>query len=132
MADLIIRPFKKVRLSFNFLSIKYHENGITKSKPSKLEYSNLDLIINTWFWSFFLKIRKTLLLKLLIQYIRYGRGEEQGKVKFLPYIRVYIVKKKRTKYLAFQDYFHNQTFINDNSLKYEVKEFRLYNIIVQN
>jgi hypothetical protein len=45
------------------------------------------------------------------------------------------MKKKRAKYLAFLEEFYGLSYIKDDdlvSLKNEVKEFRLHNIIVQN
>jgi hypothetical protein len=45
------------------------------------------------------------------------------------------MKKKRAKYLAFADYFYYQFYIKDDdlaSLKNEVDDFRLHNIVVRN
>jgi hypothetical protein len=53
----------------------------------------------------------------------------------LPYIKEYIMKKKRIEYLAIVDsYYFESTSDNDKelfSLKEEVEEFELYNIKIQ-
>ncbi|GBB87661.1 hypothetical protein RclHR1_14130002 [Rhizophagus clarus] len=146
----IFQLIEKVKLSLNYLIIDIYEidndvefdsillQNLGQILPSKLEYLNLELTINISDFEIFLKnSQNTFIKKLLIKNIR-NRGQQQEGQEietFLPYIKEYIMKKKRTEYLAFQDYIYNQASINNNdlvSLKDEVKEFRLYNIIVQN
>jgi hypothetical protein len=104
--------------------------------PSKLEYLSLTLKINTSDFEIFLRnIQNTFIKKLLIKHIRYGDQEEEEKKNILPYIKKYIMKNKKVEYLAFLEYFFIKTLVEDDdlfSLKNEVKEFRLHNIIVQN
>ncbi|RIA91333.1 hypothetical protein C1645_822188 [Glomus cerebriforme] len=49
----------------------------------------------------------------------------------LPYIKKYIMKKKRVKYLAIEEIVHNNERMELFSRKDQVKEFELYNIKVQ-
>ncbi|GES72750.1 hypothetical protein GLOIN_2v1881853 [Rhizophagus clarus] len=101
--------------------------------PSKLEYLNLRLRIKTSDFEVFLKnSQDTFINKLLINNIE---GQD-----ILLYIKEYIMKKRRVKYLAIMDYFKN-TPGNTNNVIYdskqlffledEVEEFRLYDIKVQ-
>ncbi|GES83705.1 hypothetical protein GLOIN_2v1776857 [Rhizophagus clarus] len=80
-------------------------------------------------------LQNTFIKKLLIKSIKHGFREGQEKINILPNIKEYIMKKKRAKYLAYQDYFHFETeFIVDDQLisfEDEIKEFRLHAIIVQ-
>ncbi|CAB5181295.1 unnamed protein product [Rhizophagus irregularis] len=132
-------------LSLNYLAIESHYDdklgsivlkNLGQILPTKLEYLSLSLEINTNDFEIFLKNSQDIFIKkLLIKNIRNGKREESEKKNILPYIKEYIMKKKRIKYFAFLEYFFIQTPIeNDDlfSLKDEVKEFRLHNIIVQN
>jgi hypothetical protein len=78
-------------------------------------------------------LQNTFIKKLLIKNINYGKRDELEKKIILPYIKEYIMKKKRTRYLAFLEEFYTQGRKDDHlaSLKNEVEEFRLHNIIVQ-
>jgi hypothetical protein len=134
---------EKVEQSLNYLTIEnyYDEHSsivlqnLGQVLPSILEYLSLTLKINTSDFEIFLKnSQNTFIKKLLIKNIRYGKREELEKKNILPYIKEYIMKKKRTRYLAFLDYFYTQSHIkNDDlaSLKNEVENFRLHNIIIQ-
>jgi hypothetical protein len=102
--------------------------------PFKLEYLSLILHINANDFELFLKnSQNTFIKKLLINNKMRKEGEN-----ILPYIKEYIMKKKRVKYLAIMDSFlNNSTEIPSKSkdlyyLKEEVKEFKLHNIKVQN
>ncbi|CAB5199562.1 hypothetical protein RhiirA1_467629 [Rhizophagus irregularis] len=92
--------------------------------PPKLEYLNLSLLFNTSDLEIFLKnSQNTFINKLLIAY---------GLHDILFYIKEYIMKKERVKYLAMTtsiafDDFDDELFF----LKSEVNEFKLHNIIVK-
>jgi hypothetical protein len=135
---------EKVEQSLNYLTIESYvdKHGsivlqyLGQVLPSILEYLSLALKINTSDFEIFLKnSQNTFIKKLLIKNIRHGKREELVEKKnILPYIKEYIMKKKRTKYLAFLDYFYTQSIIKDDdlaSLKNEVENFRLHNIIIQ-
>ncbi|RGB28789.1 hypothetical protein C1646_715262 [Rhizophagus diaphanus] len=135
---------KNVKQNLNYLSINiwYDNNGTGCSSmvlsdlgyylPSKLEYLCFDLyyIKANEFEEFLKKSQNTFIKKLLINSIE---GQD-----ILPSIKKYIMKKKRIKYLAISDSSCEYTFGSYSynikelfSLKYEVDEFRLYNIEVQ-
>jgi hypothetical protein len=140
-----IHLVEKVKQSLNYLTIQSYNDehssiilqNLGQILPSLLGYLNLALKINTSDFEIFLKnSHKTFIKKLLIKNIRYGKREELKKKNISPYIKEYIMKKKRARYLAFLDYFYIQVYsIKDDDLtflKNEVEEFRLHNIIVQN
>jgi hypothetical protein len=135
---------EKFEQSLNYLTIESYDYtlgsivllNLGQILPSILEYLSLALEINTSDFEIFLRnSQNTFIKNLLIKNIRYGRREELEEKNILPYIKKYIMKKKRAKYLAFLDYFYTQVCIKDDdltSLKNEVEGFRLHNIIVQN
>ncbi|RGB26318.1 hypothetical protein C1646_770573 [Rhizophagus diaphanus] len=87
--------------------------------PSKLEYLNLCIpIIASDFEAFLKNIQDTFIKKLLIHNLL---GHD-----ILPYIKKYIMKRQRIKYLAILT--SNQNLFD---LKDEVKEFKLHDIRVQ-
>ncbi|EXX78210.1 hypothetical protein RirG_017070 [Rhizophagus irregularis DAOM 197198w] len=56
---------------------------------------------------------------------------QEGSLNILPYIKKYIMKKERVKYLAIMEvYFEKREDLS--FMKDEVKEFESYNIKVQN
>jgi hypothetical protein len=140
----ILHLVEKIELSLNYLTIESYDDKLGsivllilgQILPSKLEYLSLSLKINKSDFEIFLEnSRNTFIKKLLIKNIRCGKREVLEKKDILPLIKEYIMKKKRTKYLAFLDYFYVQGHIKDDdltSLKNEVEEFRLNNIMVQN
>ncbi|CAB5192231.1 unnamed protein product [Rhizophagus irregularis] len=92
--------------------------------PSKLEYLCLGLCINTSDLEIFLKnSQNTFIKKLVISYKLYDEGDE-----VLFYIKKYIMKKERVKYLVFDN---NDSKFELFTLKNEVNEFKLHNIIVK-
>ncbi|GBC40334.2 hypothetical protein GLOIN_2v1868022 [Rhizophagus irregularis DAOM 181602=DAOM 197198] len=92
--------------------------------PSKLEYLCLGLCINTSDLEIFLKnSQNTFIKKLVISYKLYDEGDE-----VLFYIKKYIMKKERVKYLVFDN---NDSNFELFTLKNEVNEFKLHNIIVK-
>ncbi|RIA85314.1 hypothetical protein C1645_782176 [Glomus cerebriforme] len=93
--------------------------------PLKLEYLNLYLAIKANDFKVFLKkSQDTYIKKLQIRQI--GKQDD-----ILPYIKKYIMKKERVKYLAFRegDFMEKRDLF---FLKDEVNEFKLHNIIVKN
>ncbi|CAB4403380.1 unnamed protein product [Rhizophagus irregularis] len=136
----IFQLIEKVELSLNYLTIDTNCNVnlgsivlqyLGQILPSKLEYLNLILIIKPNDFKTFLKnLQNTFIKKLLINNI-----EKEEQEDILSYIKEYIMKKKRSEYLALLECFTVQSYYTEvdlYSLKDEVKEFRLHNIIVQN
>ncbi|EXX68031.1 uncharacterized protein OCT59_000211 [Rhizophagus irregularis] len=153
----ILNLVENIQQNLNYLTIDvwYDNTGSNSSTillhlgyylPSKLEYLCFDLhyIKASWFEEFLRQSQHTFIKKLLI-----NSSEGQD---ILPFIKEYIMKKKRVKYLAISDSSREDTFdryshnvkeicsmkyneVNNVkelfSLKYEVDEFRLYNIEVQ-
>ncbi|PKK57977.1 hypothetical protein RhiirC2_797069 [Rhizophagus irregularis] len=100
--DLIFNLIKNIRQNLNYLII----NSDGQILPFKLEYLRLVLAIKG------------------------SDLENEGTSQdILPYIKEYIVKKKRVKYLAILDVFCGKG-VDLFSLKDEVKEFQLYDIQV--
>ncbi|PKK70205.1 hypothetical protein RhiirC2_780023, partial [Rhizophagus irregularis] len=91
----------------------------------RLEYLNLILRINTYDLEIFLKnFQDNFIKKLLIKNIKKEECQD-----IFPFIKEYIVKKKRVKYLAIKEIFYfkdEELFL----LEDKVKEFELYDIKV--
>ncbi|RGB36621.1 hypothetical protein C1646_757928 [Rhizophagus diaphanus] len=88
--------------------------------PSKLEYLSLSLFIKKSDFKIFLeKSQNTFINRLLIV--------QQSKDDILHYIKEFIMKEKRVKYLAIRDL---GNILDLSTLEDEVNEFMLYNIIV--
>ncbi|POG71800.1 uncharacterized protein OCT59_000165 [Rhizophagus irregularis] len=96
--------------------------------PSKLEYLHLSLSFNSSDFEIFLKnSQNTFIRKLIINNVMQDEGES-----ILFYIKEYIMRKERVKYLAFSECFpYDDTARELFSLEDEVNEFRLHNVIVQ-
>ncbi|CAB5094211.1 unnamed protein product [Rhizophagus irregularis] len=117
--------------SLNYLNIRFYDYyGYYESKnlknlgqilPSKLEFLKLDLIKPNYLKIFLENFQDTFIKRLFIK-IKFHEGYKD----ILSYIKEYIMKKKRVKYLAIL--INCQDLV---SLKDEVKEFELYNIKVQ-
>ncbi|PKC64270.1 hypothetical protein RhiirA1_396213 [Rhizophagus irregularis] len=139
---LLFDLIENMKQSLNYLTISVAgcENCIESSSivlqnlgqvlPFKLEYLNLNLHIKMSDFEVFLKnSQDTFIKKLLINNLE---GQD-----FLPYIKEYIMKKKRVKYLAIMHSFEstsddeNYDYKELASLKDEVEEFKLYDIKVQ-
>ncbi|PKK64510.1 hypothetical protein RhiirC2_787384 [Rhizophagus irregularis] len=95
--------------------------------PLKLEYLNLILSVNTSDLKIFLEnFQNTFIKKFLIRNTKNDESQD-----IFPYIKEYIVKKKRVKYLAI-----SKTFYGENEdlffQKDVVKEFQLHDIQVLN
>ncbi|GBC28092.2 hypothetical protein GLOIN_2v1881374 [Rhizophagus irregularis DAOM 181602=DAOM 197198] len=96
--------------------------------PSKLEYLSLTLHIKAGNFKLFLESSKNTIIKKLL--INNEDGDD-----ILPYIKKYIMKKKRVRYLAIKNSFHKNALFHNKDLFYlkdEVEEFGSYNIKLQN
>jgi hypothetical protein len=122
----LIENIKK--LSLNYLNIKfdyyyddYESKNLGQIFPSKLEFLKLDLIKPNYLKIFLENFQDTFIKRLFIKI------EFQEEYKdILSYIKEYIMKKKRVKYLAILIDNQDLVFLED-----EVEEFELYNIKVQ-
>ncbi|GET66560.1 hypothetical protein GLOIN_2v1764356 [Rhizophagus irregularis DAOM 181602=DAOM 197198] len=139
--NLIFKLIKNIRQNLNYLiinsSIICNVDGKIKFSsillqnlgqilPFKLEYLNLVLAIKGSDLEVFLKnSQNTYIKKLLIRNAKYDKNNQD----ILPYIKEYIMKKKRVEYLAILDLFRGKG-VDLFSLKDEVKEFQLYDIQV--
>ncbi|UZO10753.1 uncharacterized protein OCT59_002331 [Rhizophagus irregularis] len=137
-----------LNISFDYYGDDYKSENLGQILPTKLEFLKLDNIKSSDLKKFLENSQDTFIKRLFI------RTKVQRKyLDSLPYIKKYIMKKKRVKYLAilfdnnefifyqgslsFNDlYTHFNdfcNFVNKDlvSLEDEVKEFELYNIKVQ-
>jgi hypothetical protein len=143
---LILDLIEKIKLSLSYLSIEvtcYYiftggiENHVKFSSivlqnlgqilPFKLEYLNLSFTVNGNDLEVFLKnSQNTFIKKLLIRDKKRNENED-----IYPYVKEYIMKKKRVKYLAISRTFYGKSedlfFLKDI-----VKEFELHDIQVLN
>ncbi|UZO06738.1 uncharacterized protein OCT59_027048 [Rhizophagus irregularis] len=117
--------------NINYLTIncgKYIGSSILlqnlgQNLPSRLEYLNLILHIKASDFEIFLKNSQDTFIKKLLISNSMLNGDD-----ILPYIKEYIMKEKRVRYLTFEDIANNELINLDD----EVEEFKLHNIIVQN
>jgi hypothetical protein len=91
--------------------------------PIKLDYLCMDLIIKKEDFEIFLKSSQNTFIEKLLINNRVLNGYEI----ILPYIKEYIMKKKRVKYLAVNGLSSNNDYLKDGN-----KEFKSHNIIVLN
>ncbi|PKK67321.1 hypothetical protein RhiirC2_783668 [Rhizophagus irregularis] len=143
--DNNIYPFiENNRYNINYLTIEvdFHDDytGLSSTVlqnsgqvlPSKLKYLCLSLAFKTNDLEIFLKnSQNTYIEKLLIKSkVEYTRFED-----FTIYIKKYIMKEERVKYLAILKSYskNNDLFMDEFGFfsKDEVNEFKLHNIIVQ-
>ncbi|GBC09390.1 hypothetical protein RclHR1_08820001 [Rhizophagus clarus] len=100
--------------------------------PFKLEYLNLSLSIDTFdltdFEIFLKNSQNTFIKKLLFYNIIEGTREKMGQDGMINYIKKYIMKEERVRYLAFQNNPDNGELFY---LEDEVKEFKSHNITIQ-
>jgi hypothetical protein len=133
--DIIFSLIENNRQNLNYLSIDADDSSnhlssiilrnIGQILPSKLEYLDLGLSINGKDLEIFLKnSQNTFIKKLLINNEKVNENED-----IFPYIKEYIMEKKRIKYLAILETFHGKSE-DLSSLKDKVKEFELYDIQV--
>ncbi|EXX62083.1 uncharacterized protein OCT59_009783 [Rhizophagus irregularis] len=142
--NLILDLIKNMRQKLNYLMIdSFDFTNINKNieissiilknlgqiLPFKLEYLNLCLTINESDLEIFLKNSQNTFIKKLLIKVKYDKN--YGSQDILPYIKEYIMKKKRVKYLAILESFQfrgEDLFI----LKDKAKEFQLHDIQVLN
>ncbi|GBB97799.1 hypothetical protein RclHR1_03070015 [Rhizophagus clarus] len=140
---LLFDLIKNIAQNLNYLTINLKDsyNGYDKGHfssiilrnlgqnlPFKLEYLNLRLVFNTSDLELFLRnSQNTFIKKLLI----FNYIENNNRESIFPYIKEYIMKRKRVKYLAIIERFNEK---NEDlfSLKDKVKEFQLYDIQILN
>ncbi|GBC34055.1 uncharacterized protein OCT59_019066 [Rhizophagus irregularis] len=133
----LLNLIENIKQSINYLSIDiwydYIKTGgyssiilqnLGQTLPSKLEYLSLNIYqIKTSDFELFLNnIQDTFIKKLVIKNF-------QSQVDILPFIKEYIMKKKRVKYLAIK----GSSLVNKELISHKdvVDEFKLYNIKVQ-
>ncbi|GBC34027.2 hypothetical protein GLOIN_2v940391 [Rhizophagus irregularis DAOM 181602=DAOM 197198] len=137
MNDEIVYPvlnlIENMKQNLNCLSICCERSKLDNSSsillqnlgqilPSKLEYLNLFLYINANDFEVFLKNSQGTFIKILL--IRDLMQKYNNNI--LPYIKEYIMKEKRVRYLNFKNNGKELFDFSD-----EVNEFKLHNIEVQ-
>jgi hypothetical protein len=140
---LILPMFKLIEIikqNLNYLLIRANNINISsiilqylgQILPYKLEYLDLKLYdIKTSDLEVFLKnSQDTFIKKLLINNCMMQKGIRDD-FEILPYIKEYIMKKKRVQHLAIRIDAKRNCKRDLSSLKDEVKEFKLHNIKVQ-
>ncbi|GBB87665.1 hypothetical protein RclHR1_14130006 [Rhizophagus clarus] len=141
----VLDSIKNIAQNLNYLSIEvlsYHyqqSNSIIELSsiilvnlgqilPFKLEYLNLALVVNLNDLEKFLKnSQNTFIKKLLIR-----NDVIVENVNILPFIKEYIMKKKKVKYLAIIETFFLGKIEDLSSCKDVVKEFELHGIKIKN
>ncbi|GBB86799.1 hypothetical protein RclHR1_13210006 [Rhizophagus clarus] len=133
--NLVFSLIENIKQNLNYLFIEtlnVELSSIILQKlgqvlPFKLEYLSLHLSINTSDFEMFLKNSQNTFIKILL--IRNKKKEESESI--FPYLKEYIMKKKRVKHLAILETFSSKGE-NLFYLKDKVKEFELYDIQVLN
>jgi hypothetical protein len=139
----ILNLTENIKQNLNYLTINLIGNdnefssnilqNLGQILPSRLEYLNLRLHIKLNDLEIFLKNSQNIFIEKLLINNKMREDSED----ILSYIKEYIMKKKRAKYLAIMNSFFGMVttdVVNYKdlfSLKDEVKEFGLYNIKVQ-
>jgi hypothetical protein len=118
--------FGSFNIDNNFSSIILQNLG--QILPFKLEYLNLNLLINTSDLEVFLKNSQNTFIKKLL--IKNCKSDENENEDIFPYIEEYIVKKKRVKYLAILFNDESKDLFSQEDKEDKVKEFQLYDIQV--
>uniref|UniRef100_U9TQ81 Uncharacterized protein n=1 Tax=Rhizophagus irregularis (strain DAOM 181602 / DAOM 197198 / MUCL 43194) TaxID=747089 RepID=U9TQ81_RHIID len=141
--EFIMKYCKKIRYFYS--GIPYYDNNnssillrnLGQALPSRLEYLCLALSFITSDLEIFLKnSQNTFIKKLLISNkFEYTPEEDERdeNTKILFFIKKYIIKKERIKYLAIVESDSNASTapVELFFLKDEVNEYKLHNIIVQ-
>ncbi|GBC02659.1 hypothetical protein RclHR1_04740002 [Rhizophagus clarus] len=131
---LLFNLIEDIKQNLNYISINYYYfessnvlQNLGQVLPLKLEYLNLSFTINTNDLEVFLKNSQNVFIKKFL--IRNSKRKESRDI--FPYIKEYIMKNKRVKYLAIEESFDGK--IEELfSQKDKVKEFELHGIRVQN
>ncbi|GET58314.1 hypothetical protein GLOIN_2v1791175 [Rhizophagus irregularis DAOM 181602=DAOM 197198] len=143
ITSLIFSLIENIKQNFNYLSINlsnYKDNEDSNIKlilqnlgqilPSKLEYLNLVSRIKANDIEIFLKNSQDNFFNKLV--IENRKQDDINYIDILPYIKEYVMKKKRVKYLAIKNTIQGCVDMKMDlfDLKDEVKEFKLHNIKV--
>ncbi|GBC02663.1 hypothetical protein RclHR1_04740006 [Rhizophagus clarus] len=132
---LLFNLIENITQNLNYLVIDYFYNihsssfvlqNLGQVLPLKLEYLNLLLTINTNDLKIFLKNSQNIFIKRFL--IKNLKTESED---IFPYIKEYVMEKKRIKYLAIKESFHGKSE-DLFSQKDKVKEFELNDIQVLN
>ncbi|EXX63096.1 hypothetical protein GLOIN_2v1871149 [Rhizophagus irregularis DAOM 181602=DAOM 197198] len=142
--SLIFSLIENIKQNLNYLSINlsnYEDNEYSNIKsilqnlgqtlPSKLEYLSLVLRIKANDIEIFLKNSQDNFFNKLV--IENKKQEDDNYIDILPYIKEYVMKKRRVKYLAIKNTLIRgcvKREVDLFDLKDEVKEFKLHNIKV--
>ncbi|GBC20545.2 hypothetical protein GLOIN_2v1791175 [Rhizophagus irregularis DAOM 181602=DAOM 197198] len=141
ITSLIFSLIENIKQNFNYLSINlsnYKDNEDSNIKlilqnlgqilPSKLEYLNLVSRIKANDIEIFLKNSQDNFFNKLV--IENRKQDDINYIDILPYIKEYVMKKKRVKYLAIKNTIQGCVDMKMDlfDLKDEVKEFKLHNI----
>ncbi|CAB4433265.1 unnamed protein product [Rhizophagus irregularis] len=128
----VINLIENIKQSLNYLSMVICEEypltgsfilkNLGQILPSKLEYLSLVLNVKESDFRAFLENSQGVFVNKLSIELRRGNDD------ILHYIKEYIMKEKRVKYLAIKDNENNKELFD---LKEEVREFELHNIKVQ-
>ncbi|POG77692.1 hypothetical protein GLOIN_2v1871144 [Rhizophagus irregularis DAOM 181602=DAOM 197198] len=140
----IFSLIENIKQNLNYLSINlsnYEDNEYSNIKsilqnlgqtlPSKLEYLSLVLRIKENDIEIFLKNSQDNFFNKLV--IKNKKQEDDNYIDILPYIKEYVMRKKRVKYLAIENTLIRgcvRRKVDLFDLKDEVKEFKLHNIKV--
>ncbi|CAB5216265.1 unnamed protein product [Rhizophagus irregularis] len=126
---LLLSKYKRSQIDDSLLLLLQKSGQIL---PFKLEYLNLALNINIIDFEIFLKnSQNTFFKKLLINNITPKYCHD---IDILPFIKEYIMKKKKVKNLAIKNTFTSEHHMKSGDLsnsKDELEEFKFYNIRVQ-
>ncbi|CAB4431927.1 unnamed protein product [Rhizophagus irregularis] len=131
-----INLIESIKQSLNYLTINIYDDefeskylticssnilkNLGQILPSKLDYVSLSFIIKESDFRVFLENSQYIFINKLLINLKSGSDD------ILHYIKEYIMKEKRVKYLAIKD---SEKELFD--LKDEVREFKLHNIIVR-
>ncbi|CAB4433258.1 unnamed protein product [Rhizophagus irregularis] len=131
-ADRMINFIENIKQSLNYLLINIWGNvticnsiileNLGQILPSKLDYISLDFTIKESDFRVFLENSQDVFINKLLIRLKIGSDN------ILHYIKEYIMKKKRVKYLAIMDCNKKKELFD---LKDEVREFELHNIKVR-
>ncbi|PKC54159.1 hypothetical protein RhiirA1_542974 [Rhizophagus irregularis] len=124
--SLIFSLIENIKQNLNYLSI-----NLRQTLPSKLEYLSLVLRIKANDIEIFLKNSQDNFFNKLV--IENKKQEDDNYIDILPYIKEYVMKKRRVKYLAIKNTLIRgcvKREVDLFDLKDEVKEFKLHNIKV--
>ncbi|PKC72602.1 hypothetical protein RhiirA1_452115 [Rhizophagus irregularis] len=129
----LTKPFKLKSLfidNYSTLQIETFKLLLQKTGqilPNKLKYLRLELKLNINDLEIFLKNSQNIFIKKLLIRNLMNRSED-----ILPCIKKYIMKEKRVKYLAIDEFYYNNDMNNLFESKDEVEEFKFYGIQVKN